>query len=49
MKFLIDRFRNKPFSEATGYDDHLKISHIKHEGDRETQEITTIFIHNLNK
>ena len=23
-KFLIDRFRGKPFAEASGYDDHIK-------------------------
>lgn len=27
-KFLIDRFRNKSFSEATGFDDKIKINHI---------------------
>jgi len=26
-KFLIDRFRGQPFSEATGYDDKIKINH----------------------
>ena len=26
--FLIDRFRGKSFSEATGYDDRIKINHI---------------------
>ncbi len=30
-KFLIDRFRGKSFSDATGYDEHMKISHIKHD------------------
>ncbi len=26
MTFLIDRWRGKSFSEATGYDDHHKIN-----------------------
>ncbi len=30
-KYLIDRFRNKPFSEASGYDDKVKISNITHD------------------
>lgn len=30
-KFLIDRFRGKSFSEATGYDDHMKINHSNHD------------------
>src|SRR5689334_3328754 len=30
-KFLIDRFRGKSFADATGYDDRVKISHIKHD------------------
>jgi len=28
-RFLIDRFRGKSFSEASGYDDHVKIDHSK--------------------
>ena len=30
-KFLIDRFRGKSFSEASGYDDAVKINHSKHD------------------
>ena len=31
MKFLIDRFRGKSFSEATGYDEQMKVNHAKHD------------------
>ena len=31
MNFLIDRFRNRSFSEATGYDDRVKLNHAKHD------------------
>jgi hypothetical protein len=30
-RFLIDRFRGKSFSAASGYDDHMKIDHSKHD------------------
>jgi len=31
-KFLIDRFRNRSFSEASGYSDKIqKINHVKHD------------------
>ncbi len=30
-KFLIDRFRGKSFADASGYDDKIKISHIKND------------------
>ena len=30
-KFLIDRFRGKSFSEASGYDDRIKINNSKHD------------------
>ncbi len=29
MKFIMDRDKGKSFSEATGYNDHLKDDHIK--------------------
>ena len=31
IRFLIDRFRNRSFSEATGYDDRVKLNHAKHD------------------
>jgi hypothetical protein len=30
-KFLIDRFRGKSFADASGYDDRVKINHVKHD------------------
>ena len=31
MKFLVDRFRNKSFAEATNYNDKVRISHATHD------------------
>ena len=29
MRFLIDRFRNRSFSESTGFDDRVKLNHAR--------------------
>ena len=44
IRFLIDRFRNRSFSEATGYDERQKINMInKNEAEIEKMKHTKTF------